>query len=147
MFKNILVPTDGSALSKKAAKQAVALAKATGARITAFHVAPAYNMHISEDYVPVSYTFRNEYAANIKKAAEQYLGAVQKIARAAGVRCQSVFVTDDFPAQAIVRAARRYKCNGILMASHGRRGLNKLLLGSETQKVLASATVPVIVVR
>jgi nucleotide-binding universal stress UspA family protein len=147
MFKNILVPTDGSALSRKAAKQAVALAKAVRGRITALHVAPPYNMYITEDYVPVNYTFRKDYVATTKKAAQQYLSAVQKMARAAGVRCQGVYVTDDFPAQAIVRAARRYKCNAILMASHGRRGLNKVLLGSETQKVLASAKVPVIVVR
>lgn len=147
MFKNILVPTDGSSLSKRAAKQAADLAKATGARITAFHVAPAYKFAMNEDYVPRDYALPTDYAAHVAKVAEKHLGDVTKIAKAAGVSCEGHYASSDFPADAIVKAAKKYKCDGILMASHGRSGLGKLFLGSETQKVLAAVSIPVIVVR
>mgnify|MGYP006292918597 CR=1 FL=1 len=147
MFKNILVPTDGSSLSKRAAKQAAELAKATGARITAFHVAPAYKFAMNEDYVPRDYALPADYADHVKKVAEKHLGEVAKAAKAQGVSCEGHYASSDFPADAIAKAVKKYKCDGVLMASHGRSGLGKLFLGSETQKVLAEVTVPVIVVR
>ncbi len=147
MFKNILVPTDGSGFSRNAAKHAVALAKATGATITGFHAAPGYTSQVFQDYVPPDFMFREEYAANAKKVAQRHLDAVQKLAEAAGVKFTGHFVFDDAPADAIVQAAKKYRCDGIVMGSHGRTGIARLLLGSQTQKVLASTKVPVTVVR
>jgi len=88
-----------------------------------------------------------EHAAAIKKAAARYLGVVEAAARAAGVRCTSVHVTSDFPAAAMLDAARKEKCDLIFIASHGRKGLSSVLLGSQTQKVIANAKVAVLVHR
>ena len=145
MFKHILVPTDGSALSETAAQNAVALAKATGAHITAFHVAPAYRMDLNDDQVPHDYLLPADYADRMAEQSKQHLDSVQKIAEAAGVECRGQFAMSDFPARAIVKAIEQYGCDAVVMGSHGRKGLNKLLLGSETQKVLVSTHVPVVV--
>jgi nucleotide-binding universal stress UspA family protein len=147
MFKNIMVPTDGSTLSRKAAKQAVEIAKSIGARITAFHVAPAYSYKVYADYVPPDFEPPQAYAARVKKIAGGHLDAVARMAATAGVACEAAYVTSDYPADAIVKAAKKYRCDAIAMATHGRSGFSKLLLGSETTKVLAQARVPVIVLR
>jgi nucleotide-binding universal stress UspA family protein len=147
MFRNILVPTDGSALSRKAVKKAVALAKKTGARVTAFHVTPSYNFSVYADYIPPDFMLSKEFEARQKKMALRHLEIVTKECRSAGVPCTAGFVSSDFPADAIVRAAKKYKCDLIAMASHGRSGFSKLLLGSETQKVLAGTRIAVLVLR
>jgi len=147
MFKNLLVPTDGSALSRHAAKRAVALAKATGAKVTGFHVAPTYKFEFYADYVPPDLMLPPEYEAKAKKVAQRHLDAVRKLADAAGVKFVGQYALSDFPGEAIVAAARKYRCDGIVMGSHGRSGMSRLLLGSQTQKVLASAKVPVVVIR
>ena len=147
MFKNILVPTDGSSLSKRAAKRAAELAKATGAKLTAFHVAPAYKYAMNEDYIARDFSLPTDYADHVATVAEKHLAEVGKIAKAGGVSCEGHYATSDFPADAIVKAVKKYKCDGVLMASHGRSGLGKLFLGSETQKVLAGVTVPVVIIR
>lgn len=147
MFRNILVPVDGSALSRKAVKKAVALAKATGAQITGFHVAPAYKFNVYADYIPPNFVMPKDYEARARKIAEKHLEVVKKEASAAGVKVQTGFASSDFPADAIVKAAKSYRCDLIAMASHGRSGLSKLLLGSETQKVLANVSIPVLVMR
>ena len=138
MFKNILVPTDGSALSHSAAESAVALANATGARITAFHVVPNSEFDVGPACLN---------AERVSKIAEAILDDVRRLASSAGVPCSSHYVTAHSPAHAIVEAAGTYDCDGIVMGSHGRSGLSRLLLGSETQKVLVSAKVPVMVIR
>ena len=145
MFKHILVPTDGSALSETAAQNAVALAKATGGHITAFHVAPAYKLNLNEDQVPHKYMLPDEYAREMAHESKPYLESVKRIAKAQGVECSGQFALSDFPASAIVKAVEKYGCDAVVMGSHGRTGLNKLLLGSETQKVLVSTDVPVVV--
>lgn len=147
MFRNILVPTDGSALSRKAVKKAVALAKATGARITGFHVAPAYNFSVYADYIPPDFVLPKEFEARARKVSARHLESIKKECSASGVTCTNYHVCSDFPADAIVKTAKKYKCDLIAMASHGRSGLTKLLLGSETQKVLAKTTIPVLVLR
>lgn len=147
MYKNILVPTDGSALSRAAIAAAVKLAKSTGARVTAFYAAPPATPLVYENLLPVAYVTAGEHAAVIKKAAESYLGVAAKAAKAAGVKCKLVHVTSDFPAEAILTAAKKEKCDLIFIASHSRRGLARMLLGSETQKVIANAKVPVLVHR
>ena len=136
MFKNILVPTDGSALSQSAAKTAVALAKATGARITAFHVVPNSEFDVGPACLNTE---------RISKIARATLDHVRSLASCAGVPCDSHYVTSHSAAHEIVKAAETYGCDGIVMGSHGRSGLTRLLLGSQTQKVLVSAKVPVMV--
>ena len=147
MFKNILVPIDGSDLSKKAMKKAVALAKSTGAKVTGFHVTPEYKFNYYSEYIPSNYVPLEEMEAHAKKIAMGYLSALQKACDTAGVKCSVSYETNDFPADAIVKAAEKSRCDLIAMASHGRTGLAKLMLGSETQKVLAQSSVPVLVLR
>lgn len=147
MFRNILVPTDGSALSRKAIKKAVTLAAKTGARITGFHVAPSYKFNVYADYVPPDFILPKDYAIRATKVAARHLEPVKKACNASGVRCVTYHTCSDFPADAIVKAANKYKCDLIAMASHGRSGLTKLLLGSETQKVLAGTRIPTLVIR
>lgn len=147
MFKNILIPTDGSALSQKAALKGVKLARALGAKIVAFYAAPPATPVEYKGIFPVRIMTPDQHAAIIEKAAGKYLGAIEDAAAKAGVACTPVVVTDDFPADAIVAAARKHKCDLIYMGAHGKRGLTGVLLGSQTQKVLANAKVPVIVDR
>lgn len=147
MFKNILVATDGSDLSRKAARKAIGIAKSLGASVTAFHVAPAYHMDVTDDYIPRDFVLPGAYATRAKRVANRLLESVTKPAAAAGVPCAAYYAVSDFPADAIVKAAKKYKCDAIAMASHGRSGLGRLLLGSQTQKVLAHTKLPVIVLK
>lgn len=147
MFKNILIPTDGSALSRKAIAGGVALAKLAGARVTAVFAAPTPTPVVYRHLLPVGYMTPQRHATLIKLAAGRYLGVVEKAARKARVPCETVSVTNDFPADAILAVARKKKCDLIYMASHGRRGLRGALLGSQAQKVLAQSRVPVLIHR
>jgi nucleotide-binding universal stress UspA family protein len=147
MYKHILIPTDGSVLSRRAVVAGVKLARALGARVTGLFAAPAATPLVYRDLLPVGYATPQQNAALIKRAARRHLEAIGRVARAAGVRCETVSVTDDFPADAILAQAKKRKCDLIFMASHGRRGLRGVLLGSETQKVLAGSSLPVLVYR
>jgi nucleotide-binding universal stress UspA family protein len=147
MYKHILIPTDGSALSRAAALNGVKLAKALGAKVTAFFAAPAATPVVFKGIVPVGYTTQDEHAAIIEKAAAKYLGVIERACAAQGVPCKSVHVTNEFAAEAIMAAAKKYKCDLIFMASHGRHGLSAVLIGSQTQKVLTHSKVPVLVYR
>jgi nucleotide-binding universal stress UspA family protein len=147
MYRNILVATDGSRLSAKAITHAIALARALGAKLTGFYASPDYPLPAYADgvmYEPVS---PREYAAMCKKEADRILSAVGAKAKAAGIRFTAVQAVATAPWEAILAAARKEKCDAIVMASHGRRGVSALLLGSETQKVLTHSKLPVIVVR
>jgi len=139
MFKNILVPTDGSAPSRKAIKRAVQLAREQRARVIGFYVGPPWQLPVYGEYVPPEVMSPKEHAAAVKKTAARYLGAVKKAAAASGVRCKCAYVMGAHPYDEIVKAARRYRCDVIVIASHGRRGISRLLLGSQTSKVLALA--------
>ena len=147
MFRNILVPTDGSALSRRAIKRAVQLAKEQKGRVTGFYVGPAWKPRLRDDSIAYRVDSPDEHAASVKKAATRVLNVVRAEAAKAGVPCTTSFSTDDFPYMKIVEAASRNGCDLILMATHGRRGISRLLLGSETSKVLAHAKVPVLVCR
>ena len=147
MFKHFLVPTDGSALSLRAAKSAIRMAKAHRARITALYVAPEYHPNISGDYFPASFVPRSVFDQHIKIAADKYLGQVSKAAVSAKVPCTTVTANNDSPYLAIIKIARARKCDLIFMASHGRKGLARLLIGSETSKVLTHGKLPVLVHR
>ncbi|MEO8567151.1 MAG: universal stress protein [Betaproteobacteria bacterium] len=147
MYKNILVATDGTRLSGKAITQAVALAKALGARLTAFYASPDYPLPVYAEGAIVEPMSRREYAAICKDEADRILGAVATKAKSARVAFAGVHVVNSTPWRAILAAARRHRCDAIVMASHGRRGVSALLLGSETQKVLTHSKIPVVVVR
>lgn len=147
MYKNILVPTDGSKLSGNAIAEAVALAKTLGSRITGFYAAPNYSVQVYGDFVPTDFITPQEFSRQTKRTAEQYLSLIQKAADAAGVRCKTAHALSDTPWKAIIKAAHEHKCDLIFMASHGRRGLAGLLLGSETTKVLTHTKIPVLVHR
>lgn len=147
MYTHILVATDGSRLSTKAVSHAIALAKALGARLTGFYASPDYPLPVYADGVVYEPFSRKEYAARCKKEAAKILDPVAAKAEAAAVAFSSADAISASPWEAILAAARKNKCDAIVMASHGRRGVSALLLGSETQKVLTHSKVPVIVVR
>ena len=147
MFKNILVPTDGSRLSVKAGKQAVKLAKTLGAKIVAFHAAPDYaSTYYGDGYIlrAPSAKARAEIA---RKQAQKYLAAIEVEAEVEKVPCEPYYIVSDSPYEAVIEAARKKKCDLIVMASHGRRGLSALVLGSEVHKVLVHSKIPVLVCR
>jgi len=147
MFKHILVPTDGSTLSLRAAKNAVRFAKVHGARITAFYAAPEYHPNIAGDYLPANFVPLAVYQTQIKKTAEKYLDQIKKLAAVGSVTCSGLYVSGDSPYQAIIKAAKERKCDLIFMASHGRSGIAGMLIGSETSKVLTHCKLPVLVYR
>lgn len=147
MYKNILVPTDGSPLSRAAAAKAVKLAKSVGAKITVFFAAPAPTPMVYKGLLPVGYMTPTKHAQLVEKLAKSNLEHAEKLARAAGVPVKSVHVTDEYPADAILAAAKKEKCDLIYMASHGHTGFHDSLLGSQTQKVLAKSRIPVLVHR
>jgi nucleotide-binding universal stress UspA family protein len=147
MFKHILIPTDGSKLSTEAAVAGVKLAQALGARVTVVFAAPPATPIIYKAALPAGYATPRAHEALIEKTARKHLGAVQKAAQAAGVACEALSVTSDFPADAILATAKKRRCDLVFMASHARKGLRGLLLGSQTQKVLANGQLPVLVYR
>ncbi|MGZ5036901.1 MAG: universal stress protein [Usitatibacter sp.] len=148
-YKHILVPTDGSKLSLKAAKEAASLAKSLKAKITALYVIAPYMPTLD---VEGAVNTRHGYDQKAyEKASAKYAGeATAKIAAAAAeasVKCDELHVTDPAPWDGIIRAAAKNKCDLIVMSSHGRGNLAGLLLGSETVKVLAHTKTPVLVCR
>lgn len=147
MYKNILIPTDGSKLSARTIKAGIKLAKSTGAKVTGLFVAPPPTPLVYEGLIPVGYLTSDDHAAVIKRAAARYLGIIEKAAEAEGVACTCLTVTGDSPAESILQAAAKNKCDLIFMASHGRMGASSYFLGSETQKVLAHAKISVLVHR
>lgn len=144
MFKHILLPTDGSELSKKAIDGGLELAKAIGARVTAYVCLEEYPYTpFSEIVVEAPQAFKDR----IESQARLYLREVQNAAEAMGLPVDTDMTTFAVPYLGIIDAAERHGCDVIFMASHGRRGLTGLLLGSETQKVLTHTDIPVIVYR
>ncbi len=147
MYKHILIPVDGTPLSKKAVREGIKLAKTCGAKITGFFSPPEYEVLIYGEYFPPDLMPREEYEARAKANAEKILAPVRKEAEGAGVACATYHVPSRMPWEAIVEAARKKRCDLIVMASHGRKGLTGVLLGSETTKVLTHSKIPVLVCR
>lgn len=147
MYKNILVPTDGSALSRRTIRDAAKLAAKLGAKITGFYVAPTYHIEVYTDYVPPDLITPEQHKAAAKKTAARHLAVVSKAAAENEVSFTGDYVLSDSPADAIVKAAHKHKCDLIVMGSHGRSGISKLLLGSQTSKVLTHSRIPVLVHR
>ena len=146
MFKNILIPTDGSEQSQRAVRKGVELARLHQGRVTGIHVIPDYHLLIAYEgaFDPITEERIEEEA---RTRAESYLAYIRKAAEEAGVPCDTVCETSDHPYDAILKTADIKNCDLILMTSHGRKGLAAVLLGSETRKVLTHARVPVLVVR
>ena len=148
MYKHILVSTDGSKLSAKAVRTAAQLAKALGAKLTGAYVIMPYVTPMYSEAVayapPITSQRYKEFAA---KEAKKALAAVEIEAEAADVPCSTLSTTNEHPWRGIIRVAEAKKCDVIIMASHGRRGLAGLLLGSETNKVLTHSKIPVLVCR
>ncbi len=146
VFKNILVPHDGSDLSKRGLEKAVALAKSVGARVTGFHVALDVDSTVRA-YLPEAAYISGDYKEQAEAAAKKQCAEIQQVCDKAGVACSTHFVISEFVADEIVKAAKDHHCDLIAIASHGRRGLARVMLGSETQKVLSQAEMPVLVMR
>ncbi len=147
MFKHILLPTDGSKLSGRAVKSGIDLAKKSRARVTVIHVVPEFKLMVDEGITMLSSALKKRFEDEGRARAQKMLDEIARQARARGVRCTTLCVASDLPYQQIIAMARKKKCDLILMASHGRRGLSSLLLGSETAKVLLHSKIPVLVVR
>ena len=147
MYKRILVATDGSSLSKKAVANAIALAASCGAELVALKVIPRYPQTYFEGSIPLSATEIARIEKQWVDAAEENLASVQKNATAKGVACKGVTVKSDVVSDAIISAAKKHKADLIVKASHGRKGIKRLLLGSETQQVLTHSHTPVLVLR
>jgi nucleotide-binding universal stress UspA family protein len=150
MYRRILFPTDGSERSDRAARQAIALAKALGASITALHAVPTEQMFLEESFVTpvtISPSLKNQFKKQAALASKEILDKVRAQAAAAGVECEALSDAGDSPYRAILEQAKRLNCDLIMMASHGRKGVAGALLGSETAKVLAHSEIPVLVVR
>ena len=148
MVKHILVPTDGSKLSARAVRMACSLAKTCGARITGVYVVPPWNPPLyAEGMVYVADLGPQRHKALMAKAAKRALDAAGAEARRAGIAFAFAAPLAREPWEGILKAARARRCDLIVMASHGRRGLAGLLLGSETTKVLTHSKLPVLVVR
>ena len=145
MFKHILIPTDGADLSRKAVIYGVQLAKTIGARVTAITVSEPYRV-ASMDAVLVAET-PDEHEAQSARVAERALEQARMAAEAADVAIETVREVHDQPYRAIIDCARARGCDLVVMASHGRRGVAALLVGSETNKVLTHSTIPVLVYR
>lgn len=148
MFKHILVATDGSRLSDKAVDTAIRLAAKLGARLNAFHVTEEYPVTAFPEYA-IAYggLTAEDWEAGQEKRARRILEKVATRAGKAGVDCDTRFKLAMYPHEAIVEQAKKRRCDLIVMASHGRRGLKGLVLGSETHKVLTHGKVPVLVCR
>jgi nucleotide-binding universal stress UspA family protein len=144
MYKRILVPTDGSEITAKAVRQGIDLAKLCGAELIALSVGEAFPLGAISDMHP---KHPQEFFDGQQRTAAGRVQAVMEAARESGVPCRSLTVEAMHPWEAICDHAKSEACDLIVMASHGRRGMAALLLGSETQKVLTHATIPVLVVR
>jgi nucleotide-binding universal stress UspA family protein len=145
MYKHILIPTDGSPQSRKAIAGAVALAKAIGAKVTGVFAAPPATPIVYRNHLPAGFATMAEHKQIIEESAARYLDAIEQAAKKAGVPCEVISVTSDYPADTILSAAKKRKCDLIVMATHGRRGIKGVLLGSETQRVLTHSEIPVLV--
>jgi nucleotide-binding universal stress UspA family protein len=147
MFKHILIPTDGSEFSMGTVRRAISFAKEAGARVCFFYARPDYPVAFYGEGALIDPTTPEKFSEMAEQQAKTILGECETLARVAGVDCHTESVVSDIPYEAIIDCAERAGCDLIFMASHGRRGIAAMLLGSETQKVLTHSKVPVLVYR
>ena len=147
MYTRILVTTDGSNLSKKAVTSAIQLAATCGAELIALKVVPRYPQAYFEGSIPLSAEEISRVEKQWTESAQAQLAAIEKTAKAKTVSIKTLTVKSDVVSDAIIAAAKKHKADLIVMASHGRKGIKRLLLGSETQQVLTHSHIPVLVLR
>ncbi len=147
MYKRILVATDGSTLSKKAVNAAISLSALCGAELIAVKIVPRYPQSYFEGSIPLSVEDVKRVESQWSAEGKAVVDTVKTAAEAKGVIVKAVTVKSDLVADAIIAAAKKHKADLIVMASHGRRGIKRLLLGSETQHVLTHSPTPVLVLR
>jgi nucleotide-binding universal stress UspA family protein len=146
MYRKILLPTNGSDLCDRAVDQGLKLAKFAGGTVVGFHAIPATSYLIYTEAGP-SDILAEQFERDARSRGDRLMSTIEDKARAAGVACETLMVTSDHPWEAIIEAAEKKGCDLIFMASHGRRGLSALLLGSETARVLTHTRIPVLVYR
>ena len=147
MFKHILIPTDGSPVAQKAVKAGLKLAKALGAKVTGYiAIEPIPPQVYGEGYM-LNKAMMKEFDLVARKGAEKYMVTMSKVAAAAGVEFIPLITKAETPYEGIIEAAKKQKCDAIFMASHGRRGIEAIIIGSVTHKVLTHSKLPVLVYR
>jgi nucleotide-binding universal stress UspA family protein len=147
MFKHILIPTDGSPVSARAVKAGIALAKESGAKVTGYHAVEPVPVHIYGEGYVADKQMVAEFERRSRDAAKKRIAGLAREARKAGVAFDPIVETARTPYEGIVEAAKKRKCDLILMASHGYRGFSRVMLGSVTDKVIQLSKVPVLVYR
>src|SRR5712692_6060949 len=145
MYKHILIPSDGSPLSEDDVRQGIALARSLGAKTTVITVSPFFHTFVLDPGMIIDTP--QEYQRECEAFAAKILGIAEAVAKAAGVPFRGLHVIHDHPYAAIIEAAQKNQCDLIFMASHGRKGVSALILGSETTKVLTHSKIPVLVCR
>jgi nucleotide-binding universal stress UspA family protein len=145
MYRHILLPSDGSELSGQAVREGIGFAKAIGAQVTGLHTTPEFYPSQMPAHSIVEHA--REHEARSKESAKRALDAIEQAARQANVACAVLHRVSDSPWEEIIKVATERGCDLIFMASHGRRGVSALLLGSETNKVLTHSKIPVLVTR
>jgi len=147
MYQSILVPTDGSRLSAKAVQSAMELAELSGAQVVFLNVVPRYPMSYFEGGITVTMTEVGKIEKQWSEKAQGLVDQLKAKAEARGLKAKGLTIRSDLVAETVIACAKKNKCDLIVMASHGRRGLKRLLLGSETSNVLTHSSVPVLVLR
>ena len=147
MYNRILIATDGSPLSNTAVEHGLSLAALTGATVVALKVVPRYPRSYFEGGVAVEVSDVKRIEGQWSDAAQAVVDSVKAKGAAEGVAVKAVVAKSDLVAEAVISAAKKHKCDLIVMASHGRKGVKRLLLGSETQHVLTHSHIPVLVLR
>ncbi len=145
MFRHLLLPTDGSEASDRAIRKALELAREGEARITGLHVMQPF--HVATYKVESIEESRGSYESHARTMARRFLEVVERGAKELGVRVDTGAVFAEHPYEAIIEAAKAGGCDLLVMASHGRRGMKAMLIGSETYKVLTHSNIPVLVLR
>ena len=147
MYQRILVATDGSELSEKAVASAIELAALMGAELVALRVVPRYPQSYFEGALSLDSQDIARVESQWHEEAQAAVDAIKATATTQGVVAQAITSQADLVAESVIAAAKKYDCDLIVMASHGRRGIKRVLLGSETQHVLTHSHIPVLVLR
>ena len=147
MYKKILIPTDGSEISKAAARAGVEFAQQLGAEVVGLFVAPEYQYPVFIEIIPPNFPSEEEYLASMRKLGELHLQVIADAARTVGVPSSGLTIFSDAAAREIVHTAEQQGCDLIFIGSHGRSGWGQALLGSTTTKVLSTCKIPVLVYR
>lgn len=147
MYQRILVTTDGSKLSNKAVSSAIALASLCKAELVALQVVPRYPQTYFEGGIALAGDDVKQVEKAWSDAAQKVVDGIKKTAEAKGIKTKAVVVRSDVVSDAVLSAIKKQNCDLIVMASHGRRGIKRLLLGSETQHVLTHANIPVLILK